>query len=96
VRELAPDTEEHNFGKEPLTAAEIGELVDLAGGVAKILSTRNANAKERGWTADNAPDKATFVRAAAEDNNLLKRPILVRGERVVIGKDVKAIRELLS
>lgn len=96
MREIAPDTEERNYTKAPLTESEIEELIDLAGGVAKILSTRNARAKEKGWTADSPPDRATFVAEAAKDNNLLKRPILVKGERVVIGKDVKAIRELLS
>ena len=72
------------------------ELIDLAGGVEKILSTRNAAAKEKGWTAESPPDRTTFVAAAAKDNNLLKRPILVKGEAVVIGKDTKAIRELLG
>jgi len=88
--------EERNFAKSSLTAAEIEELVRLAGGVAPLLSTRNAVVKEKGWTAESPPDTATFVAAAAVDNNLIRRPILVVGEKVVVGKDPVAIRELLG
>jgi arsenate reductase-like glutaredoxin family protein len=95
VREVDESVDERNYAKKPLTAEEIGELVDLAGGVAAVLSTRNAAVKERGWAA-SPPDKATFVAAAAADNNLLRRPILVVGDRVVVGKDAAAIREALE
>lgn len=96
VRELAPGIEERNFAKEHLTRAEIEALVDRAGGVAAVLSTRNANAKERGWTLESPPDRASFIEAASADNNLLRRPILVHEDGVVIGKDDKAYRRLLS
>lgn len=96
MRELLPSVEERNFAKQPLTKAEIEALVDLAGSVAAVLSTRNASAKERGWTAESPPDRATFVAAAAADNNLLRRPILVHGDKVVVGKDDKAYRALLG
>lgn len=95
VRELDPAVEERNYAKKPLTAAEIEELVDLAGGVAAVLSARNALAKDRGWDK-SPPDRATFVAAAAADNNLVRRPILVSGSEVVVGKDLPAIRALLA
>lgn len=96
VRELAGDVEERNYAKDPLSADEIGALIDIAGGVAAVLSTRNATAKDRGWTADAPPTRAAFIEAAAADNNLIRRPILVRDGRVVIGKDLPAIRSLLA
>jgi len=95
VRELDPAVEERNYAKKPLTAAEIESLIDLAGGVSAVLSTRNATAKERGWDR-TPPDRATFVAAAAADNNLVRRPILISGTEVVIGKDLPAIRRLLG
>lgn len=87
--------EERNFAKPPLTREEIEELVDLLG-IERILSTRNATVKERGWTAERPPDRATFVAAATADNNLIRRPILVKGDQAVIGKDESAIRALLA
>jgi arsenate reductase-like glutaredoxin family protein len=96
VRELTEELDERNYAKEALTAAEVEELIALAGGVGQVLSTRNAIAKERGWTAEAPPTREVFVAAAAADNNLLRRPILVRGGRVVIGKDPAAIRALLA
>ncbi|MEZ4240574.1 MAG: ArsC/Spx/MgsR family protein [Myxococcota bacterium] len=88
--------EERNYAKEPLTEAEVAELVDLAGGVAAVLSTRTAEAKERGWTAASPPARDVYVRAAAANNNLVRRPIVVAGDRVVVGNDAAAIRAALG
>ena len=55
-----------------------------AGGVAAVLNTRHATAKERGW-ADKPPSAAEFAKAAAAEPNLLKRPIVVAGDKVIVG-----------
>ncbi len=65
-----------------------------AGGTADVLNTRHKTAKESGWK-DKAPSKTAFLKAAVEENNLLRRPILVKGSKVVVGKDLDAIRDLL-
>lgn len=85
---------ERDYARKPLTAAEVTELVELAGGVAAVLSTRNAACKANGWTAEAPPDRDTFVAAAAADNNLVRRPILVLGGAVSVGAD--AIRAAVS
>ena len=95
VRELDPEVEERNYAKKPLAADEIEALIDAAGGVPAVLSTRNATAKAHGWDR-TPPDRATFVAAAAADNNLVRRPILIAGDQVVVGKDLPAIRKLLG
>ncbi len=56
------------------------------GSVAAVLNTRHALAKERGW-AEKPPPVAEFAREAAEDANLLRRPILLRGKVVLVGYD---------
>lgn len=96
MRELVGDgVEERNFAKVPLTVEEISELVDAAGGVAAVLSPRNAEAKERGWTLEAPPDRETFIEAAAANNKLIRRPILIAGDRVVVGNDAEGIRAAL-
>lgn len=90
------EVEERDFQKRALTEAEIEELIDAAGGVAAVLSPRNAAVKARGWTVESPPDRAAFVAAAAEDNKMIRRPILVIGAGVAIGNDEAAIRTCMS
>jgi arsenate reductase-like glutaredoxin family protein len=94
VRELAPDTEERNYAKEPLKAAEVKAILAVAP-VAEVLNTRHKTAKENGWK-EKAPSKAAFTKAVVEENNLLRRPILISGKAYVVGKDEAAIRDLLG
>ena len=92
---MQPDIEQRDYAKKPLTKEEVLALVKLAGGVAPLVSTRNTVVKERGWAA-SPPDAATFAAAVAADNNLLKRPIVVVGKRVIIGRDEDAWRAALG
>ncbi len=95
VLKLAPEIEERNYAKTPLTKAEIERIVKAAGGTASVLNTRHKVAKENGWK-EKAPSRTAFVKAALEDNNLLRRPTIVRGQDAVVGFDEDAIRELLG
>ncbi len=79
----------------PLVAAEVRAIVEIAGGVAAVLNTRHAEAKANDWKT-TPPDTETFVDAVLREPNLLRRPILVRGERSVVGKNDAAIRALLA
>lgn len=51
-----------------------------------MLNVRHALAKERGW-AERPPSVDDFVSAVADEPNLLRRPILVRGKSVLVGFD---------
>ncbi len=94
MRELDPEVQERNYSKTPLTKAEVAEILKVAPSVAAVLNTRHKVAKENGWK-EKAPTKAAFTKAVLEDNNLLRRPILISGKEIVIGKDEDAIRALL-
>ena len=94
MRELAPDTEERNYAKEPLKAKEVKEILAVVP-VAEALNTRHKTAKENGWK-EKAPSKTAFTKAVVEENNLLKRPILLKGKQYVVGKSEQAIRDLLG
>ena len=95
MRELAPDVQERNYAKEPLTRAELERIVDAAGSVAAVLNTRHKVAKENGWK-EKPPGKAAFVAAARKEPNLLKRPITVRGKHAAVGPKEEGIRGLLG
>lgn len=93
MRNRGLDIEEVDYGKTGLTAATVEDLVARAGSVAAVLNTRHAIAKEKGWV-QRPPPPAEFARAVAKDVNLLRRPILIDGKRVIIGFDRAAYAKL--
>ena len=95
MRKRGGEVEERNYAKVALSKKELSAIVDAVGDVATLLNTRHRVAKEQGWR-DEPPSKAAFIRAALEDNNLLRRPILVVAGRAVVGKDESALGELLA
>jgi arsenate reductase-like glutaredoxin family protein len=93
LRKAGVELDEVNYAKEALAEAAIASIVKKAGGVAAVLNTRHATAKERGW-ADKPPSAAEFAKAAAAEPNLLKRPIVVAGETVIVGFNKTAYGKL--
>jgi arsenate reductase-like glutaredoxin family protein len=61
--------------------------------VAAVLNTRHAIAKEKGW-ADKPPSVAEFAKAAATEPNLLRRPLLEVGGKIIVGFDKPAYAKL--
>lgn len=92
--DLVPDIDVRDYAKEPLKAAEIDRILKAAS-VADVLNTRHRVAKEKGWK-EKAPSKTAFKKAALSDNNLLRRPVVVRGRGAVVGYDEDALRDLLA
>jgi len=84
LRKAGVELDEVNYAKEPLPEATIASIVKKAGGVAAVLNTRHATAKAKGW-ADKPPSVAEFAKAAAAEPNLLKRPLVVAGDQVIVG-----------
>ena len=93
MRDKQVELEEVEYSKAGLTAAEALAIVARAGSVAAVLNTRHAIAKEKGW-ADKPPSAAVFARAVAAEPNLLRRPILIDGKRVIVGFDRGAYAKL--
>lgn len=79
---------------EPLTARDVEALIGDRP-VKPFLNTRNAVYRELGLKAD-LPDTARAIALIAETNNLLKRPVLIVGDEMVIGNDLKTAATLLG
>jgi arsenate reductase-like glutaredoxin family protein len=92
LRKAGHELEEVNT-KAGLDEAVVKELVAKAGSVAAVLNTRHAVAKEKGWV-QSPPDAATFAKAVAKDVNLLRRPILLAGKKIIVGFDKTAYENL--
>jgi arsenate reductase-like glutaredoxin family protein len=93
LRNAKHAVDEINYAKTGLTEATIREIVAKAGSVAAVLNTRHALAKQNGW-ANAPPSTAVFAKAAAADVNLLRRPILIDGDKVIVGFDRAAYAKL--
>jgi arsenate reductase-like glutaredoxin family protein len=93
LRKAGHDLIEINYAKTGLDEATVKDLVERAGSVAAVLNTRHAIAKEKGWV-ESPPDAATFAKAVMKEPNLLRRPILVAGKKLIIGFDKAAYAKL--
>ena len=54
----------------------------------EFLNTRNELYRERGMK-ENPPSRAQALKLMSENPNLIKRPILVDGGKIVLGSEVK-------
>jgi arsenate reductase-like glutaredoxin family protein len=86
LRKLGIEAEELNFAKTGLERSTVLAIIAAAGGVARVVNTRHALARERGW-AEKPPAAETFAAAVAVDMNLLRRPIYIAGKKVLVGYD---------
>jgi arsenate reductase len=86
-----------DYQKTPLTAAQLRVLHRQLGGQAGDLRDM-VREGEPEFTALNLAhaDQATLLQALAEHPRLLQRPIVVRGDRAVIGRPVERLHQLLT
>lgn len=84
MRDSGVEFDEVDYGKTGLTQAAVEAIVAKAGSVAAVMNARHATAKDKGW-ATSPPSVAVFAKAVVAEVNLLKRPLLIHGDKVVIG-----------
>ncbi|HEX9083090.1 MAG TPA: ArsC/Spx/MgsR family protein, partial [Holophagaceae bacterium] len=87
LAELGVEVEVRDYFKKPLEAMELQGL--LPEDPAPMLGTKSPKYKELGLK-DRRLSKAEAIALMVEDNNLLKRPILVHPKGTVIGYDPEA------
>lgn len=70
----------------PPTPAELGEWIGRSGvGVRKWLNTSGQSYRALGKEKVDAASDAEIVRMLAKDGKLVKRPVLVDGDTVLVG-----------
>jgi len=91
--ELGAELESRDLDKQPLSEQELDELIG-ARDYRLFLNPRNELYRERKM-AERPPSRAEAVRLMSESPNLIKRPVVVRGQQIVLGLDEAAYRRLL-
>lgn len=78
--------------KQRLTAAELDDLIGERD-YRLFLNTRNELYRRKNMK-ENPPSRADAIRMMAKEPNLIRRPVILCGGRIVLGFDEEAIERL--
>ena len=92
--ELGAELESRDVDKQPFSEKELDELIG-ARDYRSFLNSRNELYRERNM-AIKTPPRAEAIRLMSRNPNLIKRPVVVRGDQIVLGLDEAAYRKLLK
>jgi Spx/MgsR family transcriptional regulator len=81
-----------NLDKERLSSAELEKLIGDRDHT-DFLNPRNALFRKKKMK-DNPPSRSEAIRMMADDPNLIRRPVVVAGGRVVLGFDPDEYKSL--
>ncbi|AKU92537.1 arsenate reductase family protein [Vulgatibacter incomptus] len=91
------DAEVRPIVEQPPTPAELERWIPASGlPVRKWLNTSGQSYRAIGKERIDAADDATLVRWLAADGKLVKRPVLVHGDRVLVGFREEQYGELFA
>jgi Spx/MgsR family transcriptional regulator len=85
LRDAGFELNERDMSRQPLSAEEIDALIGDRPHT-DFLNFRNVLFRERGYKT-NPPSREEAIREMAEEPNLIRRPILVRGDEVFFNPD---------
>jgi Spx/MgsR family transcriptional regulator len=94
LEKLGAELELRNLDTQTLSEAELDELIGDRDH-RKFLNTRNEMYRTRNMK-DNPPGRAEAIKLMAKNPNLIRRPVVIRGEEIVLGHDEDAFRRLVS
>ena len=87
------DFEEREYGKNPFTEKELREIIGDSP-IENFLNTRTPLYRERNMK-QNPPSKDEAIKLMLKDQNLLRRPVIIKGKKKLTGFDEAEVRELL-
>lgn len=92
--ELGAELESRDLDKQRLSEAELDALI---GGrdYREFLNTRNELYRARKMK-EKPPSRAEAIKLMTKEPNLIRRPLVIRGKRVVLGFDEDVFRKLLG
>lgn len=88
------ELELRDLTREPLTVAELDALIGDRD-YRLFLNPKNELYRKRKMK-QNPPSRAEALRLMAQEPNLIRRPIVLRGRQMVLGYDEEALNKLAS
>lgn len=82
-----------DLDKAPLSLAELNELIGERD-YRSFLNSRNKLYRERKMK-DHPPSRSEALKMMAAEPNLIRRPIIMSGRRLLLGFDEKALKALV-
>jgi arsenate reductase-like glutaredoxin family protein len=92
--ELGAELETRDLDAQPLSEQELQALIGTRDYV-PFLNSRNQLYRDRNM-AEKTPSREEAIRLMSKNPNLIKRPIAMRGEEMVLGFDVAAYMSLVK
>ena len=84
---------ERDYGKNPSTEKELREIIG-EGPIENFLNTRTLLYRERNMK-QRPPSKDEAITLMLKDQNLLKRPVIIKGKKKLTGFNEAEVKELL-
>ena len=88
------ELELRDLDKQRLTVAELDALIGSRD-YRLFLNSRNELYRERDM-AGKPPSRAEALKLMAANPNLIRRPVVIRGGRIILGFDEPALQELIA
>jgi arsenate reductase-like glutaredoxin family protein len=90
---MGAELESRDLGQERLTETELDELIGDRD-YKEFLNTRNELYRARKMK-EHPPTRAEAIKLMAKEPNLIRRPIVLQGSRMILGLDEESYRKLL-
>jgi Spx/MgsR family transcriptional regulator len=87
------DFEEREYGKHPFTETELRELIGDSP-IEPFLNTRTPLFREK-HMKQKPPSKDEAIKLMLKDPNLLKRPVIIKGKKKLMGFNEAEVKQLL-
>ncbi len=88
------ELESRDLDEERLSEAELDALIGTRD-YKQFLNTRNDLYREKNMK-EKPPARAEAIKLMAKTPNLIRRPVVIRGDRTVLGYDEEAFKKLLK
>jgi arsenate reductase len=92
--EHGAELDSRDLDKERLSEAELDKLI-AARDYKQFLNPRNELYRTKNMK-EKPPTRAEAIKLMAEVPNLIRRPVVIRGDQIVLGFDEESFKKLLK
>ena len=93
LEKLGADLETRNLDKERLSETELDQMIGDRD-YKTFLSARNELYRERKM-GEKPPTRSEAIKLMAKEPNLIRRPVVIRGNQIILGYDEEAYKKLV-